>query len=112
VRRPGDPPLQARVHRRSEPVPIGRGERACAHRVTVAESRPRDLDNLARVARCTKRLGVAFLGEDLVAERTPEERKKVASLTPSDDVRGDVQLTATWDSPVRAAAGARPGDAA
>jgi hypothetical protein len=79
---------------------LGLEERACAHRITLAESSAKDLDNLARVRRCTTRLGFAFLGDALTLERTDEERKKVATLKLNDEIRGDVQLTASWDVPL------------
>jgi hypothetical protein len=83
----------------------GLGERACAHRVTLAELLPADVDAIGRAVRCLRGVGRDAAAErQLAAVGTAEtrERARLRAVQPDPDERrrGNLVLEAGWDAPV------------
>ncbi len=78
----------------------GKAERACAHRVALAEIRPGDEDLVADAMRCERALGRSPAAERLLGRVDGDDRDDVRSASeraPTPErVRGDLLLTANW----------------
>ena len=79
----------------------GQADRACAHRVALAESWLEDLGLVAQAMRCERSLGRARAAERLLAMVDPSRRVEVVArarrIPPPDLVRGEILLDAHWD---------------
>lgn len=78
----------------------GKADRACAHRVALAETRPDDAELVADAVRCERSLGRGDAAERLLALVDADERDEVArraerAPTP-ERVRGELLLDADW----------------
>ena len=82
---------------------LGLRDRACAHRVALAELRAADVAAQAAAIRCTRATGLADLGDRLLSDvasdkRTALDRALEKAPDASTELKGDVRLEATWDS--------------
>jgi len=97
--RPDDVSLQERLAAAFEQA--GLAERACAHRVALAEIRRSDADSAVAAMRCESGLGRAPSADRILTalgDETARERARVAAAVPvrPTPVRGDLMLNATW----------------
>ncbi|MEM1032581.1 MAG: VIT domain-containing protein [Myxococcota bacterium] len=102
--RPGDVNAQRRLARLH--TWAGRTTDACRHWVTVAELRSEDVDALVEAVRCARRIGQSAVAEVLLRGAEDATRRAATEALASgataavDDpnaVRGDIQVTATWE---------------
>jgi hypothetical protein len=81
---------------------MGQPQRACSHRVALAELRSSDPGALAAAVRCSRGSGSSALGDSLVADITKDtvrsavERELAKSVEAG--LKGDVQIEASWDT--------------
>jgi tetratricopeptide (TPR) repeat protein len=96
--RPGDlPSLErlARLHRWA-----GEPERACRYLMSVAQLRSEDAKSVAAAVRCSRETGQSALANEIL--RLASDRVKAAAeravgeSIAADTVRGEIQLSATW----------------
>lgn len=97
--RPGDVNAQRRLARLH--TWAGRPQDACLHRVALAELQSGDAKLLAEAVQCTRSTGQSPVGDALMRAAEDGVRKNAErelTKAPAKDlgVRGDVQVTATW----------------
>lgn len=84
---------------------LGETDRACAHRVALAEIRP-SVTSTTEAIRCARQAGMAVLADALRADLTEAMRtdtdKALTAPPPTlpAGLLGDIQLDATWDADV------------
>ncbi|MDH5493237.1 MAG: hypothetical protein OEY14_14890, partial [Myxococcales bacterium] len=80
---------------------VGKADRACAHRVTLAELRPEDSEDVARAVQCERALGRAPAATRLLemlrdeGARREVERELMTIASPR-RLRGELMLEANW----------------
>jgi hypothetical protein len=83
---------------------LGLRDRACAHRIALAEQRATDVDAQVAAIRCARATGQNELGDRLLSDVPADRRAAVDrgldKAPPADvtDLRGDVRVEATWDA--------------
>jgi hypothetical protein len=99
-------PDDAKLHRRLAAAyeRAGMSERACAHRVTLAELDEHDPSAVARAVRCLRGLGRdAAANRALAAAASDEVRSRAsaeAGVPPADErQKGQLVIDASWDGP-------------
>jgi hypothetical protein len=81
---------------------MGQTQRACSHRVALAELRASDAQAVAAAVRCSRSSGSSALGDSLIADITKDtvrsavDRELAKSVDAS--IKGDVQIEASWDT--------------
>jgi ferric-dicitrate binding protein FerR (iron transport regulator) len=97
--RPEDARMQLRLVRALEA--LGDTRRACAHRITVAESNAKDLDNLVLAVRCARTVNLGVIADDLSRGASKDVLKRIdAAPAAGTPLRGDVQIAASWEADV------------
>ena len=83
---------------------LGLRDRACAHRIALAEQRATDVDAQVAAIRCARATGQGELADRLLSD-VPADRRAAVDRgldkpAPADvtDLRGDVRVEATWDA--------------
>lgn len=101
--RPDDAAAQGRLANLLELS--GQPARACAHRIALAEQTPQNIAAQSAAARCARATSFADIADRIVADvpadkRAQLERPEPAAVAPQGQLRGDVQLEASWDGDV------------
>lgn len=81
---------------------LGDGQRACSHRIAVAEGSTRDLEDLGLAIRCARSSYLTTVADDLFSVVPNDQRKRVERVLAqavNDALKGDVQLDASWTEP-------------
>ena len=99
--RPDDPTAQNRLAGLYDQ--LGLRDRACAHRIALAELRASDVFAQAAAIRCARATGLSDLADRLVSDIASDKRAAVdraldKAPDTSTDLKGDVRVEATWDA--------------
>ena len=78
--------------------------RACAHRLALADLRPKDAEAVARAVRCARDDGRSALATSLLADLAPgvapAVERELAKPPTVPSLGGDLRIDATWDADV------------